>query len=188
MVRLIHQKDHQRRTATLDCEVEVRSAMATETALSKGRLQQPTTMVGAVTLSVIGMAVHTVREFGYSGLLAGGTGFAPIALVQLLLLLSWWSVPRWRPRTAVWLAATGIFQLIGGAIMSVLPLPFLPFMPEQSVAHYLSHLVLGLTQLPLIVFGLRQSRLAREAATEAEKSASASPPSTTKPIPARPDV
>jgi len=50
----------------------------------------------------------------------------------------------------------GILQLIGGAILSVLPLPILPFVPEQSPDHYISHAVYGLAQLPLIVVALRE--------------------------------
>jgi len=57
------------------------------------------------------------------------------------------------------LAATGLVQLIGGAILSVLPLPFLPFAPAQTVDHYLSHVILGITQIPLVVIPLRFRRL-----------------------------
>ncbi len=37
----------------------------------------------------------------------------------------------------------------GGGI-NVLPLSFLPFVPEQTLSHYLSHLLYGLGQIPLI--------------------------------------
>ena len=49
-------------------------------------------------------------------------------------------------------------RIVGGAVLSVLPLPFLPFEPEQSVSHYLSHVVLGIAQVPLIVVPLKERR------------------------------
>jgi hypothetical protein len=101
------------------------------------------------------MAYHTVREFGYSGLWSIGTGMIPVVGVQLVLFLFWWLAPRTRAVTGRALVVTGIFQLVGGAIISVLPLPFLPFEPEQSVSHYLAHVVLGLAQLPLILMPAR---------------------------------
>jgi hypothetical protein len=51
----------------------------------------------------------------------------------------------------------GALMLIGGGL-SVLPLPILPFTPEQSYAHYLSHAVYAAAQLPLVVACLHHSR------------------------------
>jgi hypothetical protein len=101
------------------------------------------------------MGVHTVREFGWSGLWDPTTGMIPVVGVQLLLLLGWWLRPDARRAAAIALLATAIFQLVGGAILSVLPLPILPFQPEQSLHHYLSHAILGAAQVPLIVVPLR---------------------------------
>jgi hypothetical protein len=53
----------------------------------------------------------------------------------------------------------GWLHLIGGAILSVLPLGFLPFAPEQSPSHYLSHLIYGVTQLPLIWLAWNATRM-----------------------------
>lgn len=113
-------------------------------------------MAAAVGLSALGMAYHTVREFGYAGLWSLGTGMIPVVSVQGFLFVVWWLSPRARTVAGRALVLTGVFQLIGGAILSVLPLSFLPFRPEQSVSHYLSHLFLGLAQLPLIVIPLLQ--------------------------------
>jgi hypothetical protein len=112
-------------------------------------------MATAVAISAFGMAVHTVREFGYSGLFAFGTGVIPVTTIQVLLFLAWWLLPNRKSGTVLALAVTGIFQFAGGAIISVLPLPFLPFEPEQTVSHYLSHVFLGIAQIPLIVIPLR---------------------------------
>jgi hypothetical protein len=123
----------------------------------------------AVALSALGMAVHTVREFGYSGLASPGTGMIPVVSIQVLLFLVWWLAPSARAGTATALAVTGIFQLVGGAIISVLPLGFLPFAPAQTVDHYLSHVVLGIAQIPLIVIPLRLPRAPRDLQTPEER-------------------
>jgi hypothetical protein len=112
-------------------------------------------MAIGVALSALGMAIHTVREFGYAGLFSLATGMIPVVTVQALLFLIWWLAPSGKPAAALALTITAIFQLVGGAIISVLPLPFLPFEPEQTLSHYLSHLVLGIAQIPLIMLPLR---------------------------------
>ncbi len=103
--------------------------------------------------------MHTVREFGLPGVFAWETGLAPFTFVQVAIFVLWWHRRSARPTLSLVLAATGIFQLVGGAILSVLPLPFLPFAPAQTVDHYLSHVILGVTQIPLIVTPLKLRRL-----------------------------
>ena len=49
------------------------------------------------------------------------------------------------------LLAWGLLHLIGGGILSVLPLEMLPFAPEQSARHYAFHGVYAAAQLPLIL-------------------------------------
>ena len=110
----------------------------------------------AVGLSALGMAFHTVREFGYGGLWAPSSGMIPVVGVQLALYAAWlWSRAR---GLEIALTVTALFQLVGGAIISVLPLPILPFEPDQSLHHYVSHVVFGVAQLPLIVVPLRTLR------------------------------
>jgi len=43
-------------------------------------------------------------------------------------------------------------------LVTVLPLPILPFEPEQSATHYLAHLVYALGQVPLLVVGWLAAR------------------------------
>jgi hypothetical protein len=106
-------------------------------------------MIAAVIVSALGMAFHTVREFGWPGLWNPATGMIPVLLVQVALLLAWLRADRQRILTKA-LLATGLTQLVGGAILSVLPLPILPYAPDQSVQHYVSHVGYGIAQLPLI--------------------------------------
>jgi hypothetical protein len=44
----------------------------------------------------------------------------------------------------------GIVHIVGGGFLSVLLLKFLSFYPEQSLQHYLSHILYGLAQFPMI--------------------------------------
>jgi predicted branched-subunit amino acid permease len=37
-----------------------------------------------------------------------------------------------------------------GGLLSVLPLPFLPFVPEQAIQHYVAHALYAGCQLPLL--------------------------------------
>jgi len=45
-------------------------------------------------------------------------------------------------------------NLVGGAL-SVLPLPVLPFEPEQTLRHYSFHLLYAAAQIPLLVLSCR---------------------------------
>jgi hypothetical protein len=62
---------------------------------------------------------------------------------------------RWAMLSWTWL------NLVGGGILSVIPFPFWPFHPEQSVFHYLMHVQYVLTQIPLIVILLLQASTKR---------------------------
>jgi hypothetical protein len=106
-------------------------------------------MAAAVIVSALGLAFHTVREFGWPALWNPASGMIPVLAVQIALLVAWLRADRQRSLTKA-LLATGVIQLFGGAIISVLPLPILPYVPDQSVQHYISHIGYGIAQLPLI--------------------------------------
>jgi len=65
--------------------------------------------------------------------------------------------------SAALLFAWGVFNLVGGGIVSVLPLSFLPFAPAQTLTHYLAHLFYSVAQIPLLVV---TSRLLRQATSD----------------------
>ena len=55
-----------------------------------------------------------------------------------------------------------------GAVITVLPVGFLPFVPEQALAHYFAHAVYATSQLPLLAVStnvLRVRIVAAEAPT-----------------------
>jgi hypothetical protein len=119
-----------------------------------------TVLLGAVASSWLGLFVHNVADLPGQSVLSSETLYP--TLVYLLLVVAWFTIPR--RIAARLLAAWALLQLIGGAIISVLPLPFLPFDPEQTLHHYAFHAIYGLLQLPLLVL------LAREPAITGDSS------------------
>src|SRR5258708_16580021 len=94
------------------------------------------------------MVAHNVLEFGPVFLLRPET-LIPLAIFGLLALLGWA-----RPANSVihvLLLAWAVLNLVGGGILSVLPLGLFPFQPGQSLGHYPIHVIFGVAQLPLLV-------------------------------------
>ena len=113
-------------------------------------------MAAFTLLSWSGEYVHNRYELPQLTLLSPENSIP--ALISALLFLAWWQLPSNRV-AAVALLVWAFLQLVGGAIMSVIPFSFLLFYPEQSLGHYLSHVLYGLAQVPLIVALIRQLRL-----------------------------
>jgi hypothetical protein len=99
---------------------------------------------------MFGLWFHDAREFP----LTHGLTWDVLAMGSIAAALL---VAVWRMPAATWpaaaLAAFGLVMLVGGAL-SVLPLPIVPFVPQQTVYHYVSHAVYALAQLPLIALCL----------------------------------
>jgi hypothetical protein len=116
--------------------------------LASSAADRPAALVALFTaLSWLGEYVHNLFELPQLTLLSPENSIP--ALISLVLFLAWWLTP-YRRAAAVLLLAWAILHLAGGAILSVMPLPFLPFYPEQSLQHYAAHAIYGLAQLPLI--------------------------------------
>lgn len=98
-----------------------------------------------LVLSGAGHPIHNVQEFGL-GVLAGVETLLPVGITVLLI-----AAVRRRTSQGV-LLVVGMWALVvlvvGGG--SVFPLALLPFEPEQSAAHYITHAVYALLQLPLL--------------------------------------
>jgi hypothetical protein len=110
---------------------------------------------GGMALSILGLILHNIREFGFVALGSMETGTIPMVVIGVVLVLVWWQVPRARSLSLILMIAYAVINLAGGGFLSVLPLPFLPFEPEQSLAHYLSHVLYAVLQCPLIWIGFR---------------------------------
>lgn len=103
-------------------------------------------VVAAVALAWLGFYVHNIADLPGQSFGSAETGLP--TLVYLVLFLVWWRTPA--SRVALWLLlGWALLNLVGGGL-SVVPLPLLPFVPEQSMRHYLFHAVYGAAQLPLI--------------------------------------
>lgn len=98
-------------------------------------------------LSWGGLFIHNSIELPALTLLSPENSI--MALVNGTLFLVWWWLPS-RRAGATLLMVVGMVHLVGGGIISVLPLSLLPFVPEQTLSHYLSHLLYGVGQIPLI--------------------------------------
>jgi hypothetical protein len=109
-------------------------------------------VVLASVIAAAGMMAHNVFEFGPAFLLNLQT-LIPLAIYGLFALLAWA-----RPADAVvyiLLLGWAVLNLVGGGILSVLPLGLFPFRPEQSLGHYAIHVVYAVAQLPLVVVAAR---------------------------------
>jgi hypothetical protein len=105
-------------------------------------------IVLASAIAAAGMVAHNVLEFGPAFLLTPET-LIPLAIFGLLALLGW-ARPA-NPVIHVLLLAWAVLNLVGGGILSVLPLGLFPFQPEQSFGHYAIHVIYAVAQLPLVV-------------------------------------
>ena len=128
------------------------------------RLPSAAVVVLASAIAAAGMVAHNLFEFGPAFLLDPQT-LIPHAIFGLLALLAWA-----RPANAVVhvaLLTWALLNLVGGGILSVLPLGLFPFEPEQSLGHYGAHVIYGAAQLPLAVVAARAlRRRGRQAAGE----------------------
>lgn len=124
--------------------------MQDESHIQGGHMLRPLKMGLAVLLSLLGVVGHNALEFGWRGLLAADTGTVPVVLVQGAVFVAWWKLPAFRSWGLGLLGVLALLHFAGGAVISVLPLAALPFEPEQSISHYLSHVIYGLAQLPLL--------------------------------------
>lgn len=120
--------------------------------MSAGPPTPPSTqaVITALFISGAGHVIHNVAEFPLA-ILLGWETLLPLGVTALIGI----ALLRRPGRTASAVAGAWalIVLLLGGG--SVLPLGFLPFVPEQSVSHYVAHLVYAVTQLPLLWVAVR---------------------------------
>ncbi|MGH3442208.1 MAG: hypothetical protein ACRDUY_09235 [Nitriliruptorales bacterium] len=102
----------------------------------------------AALAAASGHVLHNLTEFPPAILWSWET-LVPVAVTAVLAVAA---ILRPSRRWLVALGAWGLVTLVLGAL-SVLPLPFLPFDPEQSAGHYLTHVVYAGSQLPVLLLG-----------------------------------
>lgn len=100
----------------------------------------------ALAVSWASMLFHN-QELPLTVFAVENTG--PLAFDVALLVACWW-----RPSSRVVWTVTliwGLLNMVVGGIVTVLPLPFLPFVPPQTIEHYAVHAVYTLGQVPLVL-------------------------------------
>jgi hypothetical protein len=104
--------------------------------------------VAACTLlSWAGMYIHNAVELPMLSLFSP-ENLGP-GLLSLVLFLGWQLRPQ-RQLFVFAMLAWALLHFVVGGILSVLPLAVWPFVPEQSLTHYLAHVLYAAAQLPLI--------------------------------------
>ena len=125
------------------------------------RIPSAATVVLASAIAASGMVAHNVLEFGPDFLSSAET-LIPLGIFGLLGLLAWAGPANAVVHVALF--AWALLNLVGGGILSVLPLGLFPFEPEQSLGHYGAHAIYAAGQLPLVVVAARALRPRRRQA------------------------
>ena len=113
-----------------------------------------TSVALALAISWGSMLAHNSYELPLSPIDPENSG--PL-VVAMLIGLAYAARPDARAIVAAALG-WGVLNLVIGGIVTVLPLPALPFAPEQSVSHYAAHVLYTAGQVPLVVLVLRGLR------------------------------
>ena len=124
--------------------------------LGSGTLQAPSALrVGlALALSWGAMLAHNLYELP---LAIGDLENSGPLVVALVLWVAYWR--RGASRAVQWaLLGWALLNLVIGGIVTVLPLAILPFTPEQSLDHYLAHVVYAVGQVPLTLLAIAALR------------------------------
>ena len=110
----------------------------------------------AVGVSGTGHVIHNLADFPVT-ILLGWETLVPLTVTVLLGVAL-----VYRPgRSAFGAAAIWALVVIIGGGMTVIPFGFLPFVPDQSISHYVVHVLYIVTQLPLLWVGIQGFRHAR---------------------------
>jgi hypothetical protein len=134
------------------------------------RIPAAAAVVLASAIGVAGMIAHNVLEFGPDfgpDFLGSAETLIPVGIFGLLALLAWA-----RPANTVVhvaLVAWALLNLVGGGILSVLPLGLFPFEPGQSLGHYGAHVIYAAGQIPLVVVAARALRPRRTGSVDAHR-------------------
>ena len=121
------------------------------------RTPAPYRMAGGVALAWLGMYVHNVADLPNLTLLSPGMWCQGRCGWCCFSCGGRYPAP---PRPTGLLLAWGTLNLVGG-FATVLPLPILPFEPEQTLRHYLFHVLAALTELPLLALAWHALRARR---------------------------
>lgn len=123
-----------------------------------GTYPDGSSLVSAVVIAWLGLLVHNVADLPDQTLLSPETLWPSLVTGTLLVAYATGAARAAGIGLLIW----ALLHIAGGAL-SVLPLPGLPFTPEQTLRHYSFHLLYAGTQVPLLLvaYGLATARNAR---------------------------
>jgi hypothetical protein len=107
--------------------------------------------VAAVLLAWTGFLVHNFADLPGTSLFDPNTLYPSV--VWVVLIAAWLARPG-RFTVGVLLGWVAL-NLVGGGVLSVLPLPIWPFEPAQTFYHYAFHALYTATQIPATVVLVR---------------------------------
>ena len=108
----------------------------------------------ALALSWGTMLAHNLYELP---LAVGDLENSGPLMVALVLWVAYWR--RGGTRAVQWaILGWALLNLVVGGVVTVLPLAILPFAPEQSLNHYLAHVVYAVGQIPLTLLAITALR------------------------------
>ncbi len=110
--------------------------------------------VAAAAVAALGMLAHNLLSLPLP--LGAPENVGPVLV--WCGLVAWHLATRGAGAARAALLAWTALNLVVGGIVTVLPLPFLPFVPEQTLSHYLAHLIYTITQIPMLWVLLREQR------------------------------
>jgi hypothetical protein len=117
--------------------------------------QQRIRIIIAIAVAWLGLWAHELyRVPSAFGLTVDGS--LPLLAIAVALL-AWRLLAAHMRAPAVALLVYALINFVGG-ILSVLPLPFLPFTPEQTADHYLIHAMYAVCQIPMIAMAFSSSK------------------------------
>lgn len=114
----------------------------------------PGRMALGFAVSWLAMLAHNLLELPLTPVDIENSG--PL-LVDLALLAAYWRRPTSRGVQAT-ILGWALLNLVIGGVVTVLPLSVLPFVPEQSLSHYLVHVLYAVGQVPLVLLAVAALR------------------------------
>lgn len=119
-----------------------------------GSGRRPGLVAGCLAFSWLTMLGHNLWELPLAVTDIENTG----PLLVAGALLGWYWLRPASPAVHLSILVWALLNLVVGGILSVLPLPILPFEPEQSLSHYVTHLVYAVGQVPLMIVSIAALR------------------------------
>ena len=106
------------------------------------------TVLGVWTLTALAIAGYVAHNLiDLPDLALASPEYSVVGGLYVLFFLLWWIVPS-RPTRLLFVGWVWL-HILGGGVISVLPIPFLPFEPAQTTLHYAMHGLYIVSHVPL---------------------------------------